>query len=43
MTSSSTARDGWADVVFALHDNEEIAPKMLARTAKRTALTPADL
>ena len=36
-------RDGWADVVFAFHDNEEIGPRMLARIAKRTGLTPDDL
>jgi predicted RNA binding protein YcfA (HicA-like mRNA interferase family) len=36
-------RDGWADVVFAFHENEEIGPRMLARIAKRTGLTPADL
>lgn len=36
-------RDGWSDFVFAFHDNEEIGPRMLARTAKRTGLTPADL
>ncbi len=29
-------RSGWADVVFAFHDGEEIGPKMLARIAKRT-------
>jgi len=37
------ARDGWPDVVFAFHDNEEIGPKMPARIAKRTALKPDDL
>jgi predicted RNA binding protein YcfA (HicA-like mRNA interferase family) len=36
-------RDGWADFVFAFHDNEEIGPRMLARIAKRTGLTPDDL
>jgi predicted RNA binding protein YcfA (HicA-like mRNA interferase family) len=36
-------RDGWPDVVFAFHDDEEIGPKMLARIAKRTGLTPEDL
>lgn len=36
-------REGWADVVFAFHDNEEIGPQMLARIAKRTGLMPADL
>jgi hypothetical protein len=29
--------------VFAFHDNEEIGPRMLARIAKRTGLTPNDL
>jgi predicted RNA binding protein YcfA (HicA-like mRNA interferase family) len=37
------ARDGWPDFVFAFHDREEIGPKMLARVAKRTGLTPDDL
>jgi len=37
------ARPGWADVVFAFHDNEEIGPRMLARIAKVTRLTPEDL
>jgi predicted RNA binding protein YcfA (HicA-like mRNA interferase family) len=37
------SRPGWADVVFAFHDGEEIEPKMLARIAKRTGLTPKDL
>ncbi|MHB1122457.1 MAG: type II toxin-antitoxin system HicA family toxin [Ramlibacter sp.] len=36
-------RDGWADVVFAFHDGEEIGPRMLARIAKHTGLTPDDL
>jgi predicted RNA binding protein YcfA (HicA-like mRNA interferase family) len=36
-------RDGWPDVVFAFHDHDEIGPRMLARIAKRTGLTPADL
>jgi predicted RNA binding protein YcfA (HicA-like mRNA interferase family) len=36
-------REGWQDVVFAFHDNEEVGPRMLARLAKRTGLTPADL
>jgi predicted RNA binding protein YcfA (HicA-like mRNA interferase family) len=31
------------DFVFAFHDNEEIGPRMLARIAKRTGLTPSDL
>lgn len=37
------AREGWPDVVFAFHDSEEIGPRMLARIAKRTGLTPEDL
>ncbi|MGH8163492.1 MAG: type II toxin-antitoxin system HicA family toxin [Rhodanobacteraceae bacterium] len=37
------ARDGWGDFVFAFHDGEEIGPKMLARIAKHTSLTPEDL
>jgi predicted RNA binding protein YcfA (HicA-like mRNA interferase family) len=36
-------RDGWNDVVFAFHDREEIGPRMLARLAKVTGLTPEDL
>ncbi len=37
------ARDGWADVVFAFHDDVEIGPVMLSRIAKRTGLRPEDL
>ena len=36
-------REGWPNFVFAFHDNEEIDPKMLARIAKHTGLTPDDL
>jgi predicted RNA binding protein YcfA (HicA-like mRNA interferase family) len=36
-------RDGWPDVVFAFHDDEEVGPRMLARIAKQTGLSPADL
>ena len=36
-------RAGWADYVFAFHDNDEIGPRMLARIAKHTGLTPDDL
>lgn len=36
-------RNGWHDVTFAFHDKEEIGPKMLARIAKHTGLTPEDL
>ncbi|MCA9233196.1 MAG: type II toxin-antitoxin system HicA family toxin [Planctomycetales bacterium] len=37
------AREGWPDYVFAFHDGEEVGPRMLARVAKHTGLTPADL
>jgi predicted RNA binding protein YcfA (HicA-like mRNA interferase family) len=37
------SRDGWPDFVFAFHDSDEIGPKMLARIAKNTGLTPSDL
>jgi len=37
------ARPEWPDFVFAFHDAEEIGPRMLARIAKRTGLTPEDL
>jgi predicted RNA binding protein YcfA (HicA-like mRNA interferase family) len=37
------ARVGYADVVFAFHDRDEIGPKMLARLSKHTGLTPEDL
>ncbi|MDE0026525.1 MAG: type II toxin-antitoxin system HicA family toxin [Spirochaetaceae bacterium] len=37
------ARPGWSNYVFAFHDNEEIGPRMLARIARRTGLTPEDL
>jgi len=37
------SRDGWPDVVFAFHDGEEVGPRMLARIAKHTGLTPEDL
>ncbi len=37
------SRPGWPDVVFAFHDGEVIGPRMLARIAKRTGLTPDDL
>ena len=36
-------RPNWPDVAFAFHDGEEIGPKMLARLAKRTGLSPEDL
>jgi predicted RNA binding protein YcfA (HicA-like mRNA interferase family) len=37
------ARHGWKDFVFAFHDGDEIGPRMLARIAKSTGLTPDDL
>ncbi|KKU58770.1 MAG: hypothetical protein UX81_C0016G0009 [Parcubacteria group bacterium GW2011_GWA2_47_12] len=37
------ARVGWSDYTFAFHDREEIGPRMLARIAKHTGLTPDDL
>jgi predicted RNA binding protein YcfA (HicA-like mRNA interferase family) len=36
-------RPGWTDFTFAFHDGEEIGPRMLARVAKHTGLTPEDL
>ncbi|HAE40028.1 MAG TPA: hypothetical protein DCG57_15565 [Candidatus Riflebacteria bacterium] len=36
-------RDGYANYVFAFHDNEEIGPRMLARVAKKTGLSLEDL
>ena len=37
------SRPGWTDFTFAFHDGEEIGPRMLARVAKHTGLTPEDL
>jgi predicted RNA binding protein YcfA (HicA-like mRNA interferase family) len=37
------SREGWADTVFAFHDDDELGPKMLSRIAKKTGLTPGDL
>ncbi|MFA6958115.1 MAG: type II toxin-antitoxin system HicA family toxin [Thermoanaerobaculia bacterium] len=37
------SRSGFPNFVFAFHENEEIGPRMLARIAKRTGLTPDDL
>jgi predicted RNA binding protein YcfA (HicA-like mRNA interferase family) len=37
------AREGWDDLVFAFHDGEEIGPRMLARVARSSGLTPRDL
>ena len=36
-------REDWPDFVFAFHDGDEIGPRMLARIAKNTGLTPVDL
>jgi len=36
-------RGGWPDFVFAFHEGEEIGPRMFARIAKHTGLTPNDL
>jgi len=36
-------RAEWTDFTFAFHDGEEIGPRMLARIAKHTGLTPEDL
>jgi predicted RNA binding protein YcfA (HicA-like mRNA interferase family) len=33
----------WPDFVFAFHDGEEIGPRMLARIARQTGLTPDDI
>jgi len=37
------ARNGWPDYVFAFHDRDEVGPRMLARIAKHTGLSPDDL
>lgn len=37
------SREGWPDLVFGFHDGEEIGPRMLARIAKHTGITPEDL
>lgn len=37
------SRGGWPDFVFAFHDGDEIGPRMLARIARHTGLTPDDL
>ncbi len=36
-------RVGWANYVFAFHDDDEIGPRMLARIGKHTGLQPSDL
>ena len=37
------SRADWPDFVFAFHDADEIGPRMLARIAKHTGLTPEAL
>jgi predicted RNA binding protein YcfA (HicA-like mRNA interferase family) len=37
------SKEGFPDYVFAFHEKEEIGPRMLARIAKHTGLTPEDL
>lgn len=37
------AREGWPDFVFAFHDGEDVGPRMLAKIARSTGLTPDDL
>ena len=37
------SRPDWPNYVFSFHDAEEIGPRMLARIAKHTGLTPNDL
>ncbi len=37
------SRSGWLDFVFAFHDGDEIGPKMLARIARHTGLSPDNL
>ena len=37
------SRPGWPDYVFAFHDGTEVGPRMLARIAKKTGLSPDDL
>ena len=36
-------RKGWPNFIWAFHNNEEIGPRMLARIAKKTGITPEDL
>lgn len=36
-------REGWPDYLFTFHDRDEIGPRMLAKIAKHTGLTPDDL
>ena len=36
-------RDGFPNFAWAFHDRDEIGPRMLARIAKKTGLTPDDV
>ncbi len=36
-------REGFANFIWAFHDRDEIGPRMLARIAKRSGLTPENL
>jgi predicted RNA binding protein YcfA (HicA-like mRNA interferase family) len=36
------SRDSSPDYVFPFHDSDEVGPRMLARVAKHTGLTPDD-
>ena len=36
-------RIAWPDYVWSFHDSVEIGPKMMARIAKNTGLTPNDI
>lgn len=37
------SRPDWPDFIFAFHDQEEIGPRMCARIARHTGLSPDDL
>lgn len=37
------SRPGWTDYIYALQDNDEVGPKMLARISRSTGLQPGDL
>jgi predicted RNA binding protein YcfA (HicA-like mRNA interferase family) len=37
------SREGYADIVFAFHDGDEIGPKMMVKIAKNTGLKSQDL
>ena len=43
LSHKTLERRGYPDYVFAFHDGDEIGPKMLARVAKHTGLSPDDL